>query len=140
MFIKKHIYINIVEGCPTVPPEIGGIIGGSGETVSHLWMDHTCDFRESAQYIPNLGEINRRIRNWERKGIQLLGIFHSHLDGQNILSHADREYIIKIMLAMPAKTQYMFFPIVIPKQGIYAFKAIRKAHEIFILSDVVNQV
>lgn len=137
MFIEKKIYTHLVRNCPVVPPEIGGIIGGSGDTVSTFWIDYTCSFKESARYIPNLYEINKRIADWEKSGIQFLGIFHSHMEGQNTLSGGDRKYIINIMSAMPSKVQYLFFPIVIPEQGVYGFKAIKKEEGIYILSETM---
>lgn len=64
-------------------------------------------------------------------------MFHSHPIGQEILSRDDIEYIKTIFDSMPDSVMELYFPIVIPKSHIIAYKATRKNHRICFEKDSV---
>lgn len=69
--------------------------------------------------------------------LMIVGMFHSHPIGQETLSMDDIEYIHSVFDNMPDSVTELYFPIVIPKSHIIAYKAIRKNHGICIEKDSV---
>ena len=140
MKITNAIYDLIMQHCPLVPPETGGIIGGHGELITAVIFDRNHGLAERAVYCPDVSYLNDRIAEWNRQHIEFRGIFHSHPTKQCDLSGVDREYIIKIMSAMPTSVEDLFFPIISPRQKIYVYRAKREALDISIHVDCLQKV
>lgn len=137
MKIQKAIYDKILNFCPVVPPETGGIIGQQNGIIGFAEFDSGTVQSESAVYIPDVERLNSVIEKWSCSGIEFVGVFHSHPIGQETLSKDDIEYIHSVFDSMPDSVTELYFPIVIPKSHIIAYKAIRKNHRICIENDSV---
>lgn len=137
MKIKKAIYDKILNFCPDVPPETGGIIGQQNGIIGFAEFDSGAIQMESAVYVPDVEKLNSVIEKWNSSGIEFVGMFHSHQIGQETLSGDDIEYIKTIFDSMPDSITELYFPIVIPKSHIISYKAIRKNHRICIEKDSV---
>ena len=137
MKIRKTIYNKIINLCPVVPPETGGIIGQQNGIICFAEFDSGTVQSDCAVYIPNVEKLNSVIEKWNRSGIEFVGMFHSHPIGQETLSGEDIEYIKTIFDSMPDNVTELYFPIVIPKSHIIAYKAIRKNHRVWIEKDSV---
>ncbi|MCI8752841.1 MAG: hypothetical protein HFH66_16110 [Lachnospiraceae bacterium] len=90
-----------------------------------VYFDNRISIMENAMYIPDIKTFNFIIKNWNSKGIGFMGIFHSHLKGNETLSTDDIKFIEDIMDIMPYKVKELYFPIVIPKEKIIVYKSIR---------------
>ena len=135
MKIRKTIYNKIINLCPVVPPETGGIIGQQNGIIGFAEFDSGTVQSDCAVYIPNVEKLNSVIEKWKRSGIEFVGMFHCHPIGQETLSKGDIEYIHSVFDSMPDSVTELYFPIVIPKSHIVAYKAIRKNHRIIIEKD-----
>lgn len=111
---------------PSVPPEIGGLLGGHGGTIDTWYRDRSAPVLERAIYIPNLQCLNQQLARWKIRQIDFMGIFHSHPKGEQQLSQADKTYIGEIFDAMPPYISRLFFPVVIPGEKIVPFCAQKK--------------
>lgn len=78
MLITESLY-NLLYNLPTAPPEVGGLLGQSKDTIDTIFVDSgkTLLF-ESCQYAPNELLLNQTIFDWNCQGIMLKGIFHTH--------------------------------------------------------------
>lgn len=135
MKINKEIYDEILKYTPVVPPETGGIIGQQNGIIGFAEFDSGTVKGDCAVYIPNVEKLNSVIEKWNRWGIEFVGMFHCHPIGQETLSKDDIEYIHSVFDSMPDSVTELYFPIVIPKSHIIAYKAIRKNHRIIIEKD-----
>lgn len=140
MKIKKAIYEKILYSCPIVPPETGGILGGSPEMIDTVVFDAGEKRLDSAVYVPDVKKLNRILTDWQREGISFIGLFHSHLTGQETFSQDDIEYITMVMLSLPPTVSQLYFPIVIPKSHIIFYKAKNQNHNICITRDNIKIV
>jgi len=126
MQIKKEIYNKIICKCPEAPPEVGGILGGEKGVISIFALDIPENSNAANRYMPNTENLNSIITAWGNNGIKFFGIFHTHFPYGYSLSTEDEQYIHQIMSAMPAYVKDLFFPVVIPGDGMASFKAIRE--------------
>ena len=140
MEIRNTIYNQILNYCPNVPPEVGGILGASNNEIDAVFFDCGLHRNKMAMYTPNIDRLNKAIIQWQKDGIRFLGLFHSHPKGQETLSLDDIEYIRSIMFSMPEKVRELYFPIVIPSSHIISFKAINQNHNLLIVSDTIDLV
>ena len=101
-----------------MPPEKGGILGAVGDVVCAYVLDDGEAQAGRYAYVPNVQKLNGVIAQWVQSGICFVGMFHSHPYPQTELSIADKEYIIKIMEAMPASVSELHFPLVVPGVGM----------------------
>lgn len=138
MKIKKAIYDKILNFCPSVPPEAGGIIGQQNGIIGFAEFDSRTVQRDSAVYVPNVEKLNSVIEKWNNLGIEFVGIFHSHPIDQETLSKDDIEYIKNVFENMPDSITELYFPIVIPKSHIVSFKAIKKNHGVCVENDIIK--
>ena len=122
VLITESLY-NLLYNLPTAPPEVGGLLGQSKDTIDTIFVDSgkTLLF-ESCQYAPNELLLNQTIFDWNCQGIMLKGIFHTHKAGRGCerLSSADISYIRSIMKTCVKK---LYFPIVIPHIGVFPYLA-----------------
>ena len=141
MKINNEILCEILKCMPSLPPEVGGILGGKGGQIS-LWKYDEGYPEKGCAYSPNVDVLNRVIVKWVEQGYDFMGIFHVHFGGSSILSDGDKRYIEKIMKAMPECITELYFPIVVqPKKQFVSYIAYRNLpNEITVGADEVEIV
>lgn len=137
--IYNEILNEIIKRMPLVPPEVGGIIGGKGGRVC-CWEYDKGYFEKGCSYSPNVNFLNEVIAEWIDKDYDFMGIFHVHFGGSKSLSSSDKEYIEKIMKAMPSSIEKLYFPIVVqPENQFISYVAYQNSSgEIVVDADVVE--
>lgn len=81
MLITESLY-NLLYNLPSAPPEMGGLLGQSKNTINTIFVDSgKISFRKSCQYVPNELLLNQTISDWDAQGIIFKGIFHTHKEG-----------------------------------------------------------
>lgn len=125
LFMKISFSIKdlIINSTPDVPPETGGIIGGRNGIISEFYADGGVGDNPEFEYEPDTESLNRIIDEWQKRGIDFYGIYHSHrLCGQT-LSKSDKIYISQIMTTLKDYKNCLYFPLVFPKEKMICFKA-----------------
>ncbi len=120
------------------PPECGGILGGRDGIITELVLDTSKPEHTAAVYTPDTAFLNGQLVQWQAQGIAFLGMFHTHPKGQPALSTADQMYIAQIMAVMPASVEELYFPIVLPGEAVYGFRAERTAEGLVIAGCAVE--
>lgn len=95
------------------PPESGGILGGRDQTVTDIVLDKGRIGGRPCSYTPDVAFLNREIKRWAEKGLRFMGVFHVHFGGAEALSEGDRNYIARIMDAMPEGMIAYIFPLLL---------------------------
>lgn len=91
----------------SLPAETGGFLGTSdGENIDHFYFDHTAE-TSAATYTPNVKAVNRKLKEWNKAGIRLIGNVHSHPEGFVRPSVADVKYAQRIMEALDLSEFYI---------------------------------
>jgi hypothetical protein len=135
MKICNTVLSEIFSSMPNVPPEVGGILGGTQGIVNQFVLDRGID-SGGCYYIPNVKFLNEIILSWQTNGDEFMGIFHSHFFGVCTLSSGDMNYILKIMQSMPIQINRLFFPIlVMPDRIMIPYVAIRNGSKVQICRD-----
>ena len=140
MRIKKAVYNKILDYCPVVPPEVGGILGASTDVIDLVAFDVGSREMNSATYEPNVNILNKQLNAWHQEGVTFCGLFHTHPMNQNTLSRDDVKYIERIMFSLHPMVSSLYFPIVIPHSHLISYKAINQNHSILIASDTIDLV
>ena len=140
MRIKIAVYNKILDYCPVVPPEVGGILGASTDVIDLVAFDVGSREMNSVTYEPNVDILNKQLNAWTQDGITFCGLFHTHPMEQNTLSQDDIEYIEKIMFSLDSIVSSLYFPIVIPNSHLISYKGINQNHSILIVSDKIDLV
>lgn len=133
MKIEKRVYQEIIYGMPETPPEIGGIIGGKNNIITHYYIDGGISNANCCKcsYIPDTKWINTLISVWENNYIDFYGIFHCHFGGAKVLSSGDIFYIGKIMEKMPKRVKKLYFPIIVlPKREMIFYSCTLKDEKV----------
>jgi len=138
MRIKRKIYSTLIDNCPAAPPEVGGVLGGNNGIITNCAMDFPANANRNNRYAPDTEKLNSILTEWAGKGITFYGMFHTHFPLGYSLSKEDEEYIRRIMYAMPAYVEYLFFPVVVPGYGMASFKAVRESMAIRIKTDSIT--
>ena len=111
VLITESLY-NLLYNLPSAPPEMGGLLGQSKNTINTIFVDSgKISFRKSCQYVPNELLLNQTISDWDAQGIIFKGIFHTHKEGHGCqcLSSADIVYIRSIMNAYAQRLEEAFY-------------------------------
>lgn len=139
MKIYNEVLSEIIRQMPLEPPEAGGIVGGKEGKVC-CWKYDKGHSQRGCSYSPNVNCLNEVIAEWIEKGYDFMGIFHVHFGGSRCLSDGDKRYIEKIMKAMPASIERLYFPIVVqPEKQLISYMAYQNSlGEIVIDTDVVE--
>lgn len=103
---------------PSVPPEMGGILGSKNNAIDEIKFDRKITSCESGIYVPDVKILNKYIQEWNERGIQFQGLFHTHAFNWPELSQDDKEYIVCIMKAMPEVVNQLYFPLIFPSSHI----------------------
>lgn len=135
MKVSYDIYKTLLETPPIVPPECGGILGGKNGEVINIAFDKSAKIYNSAVYNPNIDYLNEIIAYWNNQGIDFLGIFHTHMQNNTTLSNDDISNIRKIMMCMPNVIRVLYFPIVVPRKGVFPYIAKKNKSKIIIQTD-----
>lgn len=126
MTIDQHTYDALCAAFSPVPPEAGGILGSKDGCICAFVYDPGTPDTTRGCYTPNVAYLNKVIEQWQVQGITFSGIVHSHPPGQNRLSKADQSYIEVILNHMPLQISALYFPIVIPGEGVFSYLARRR--------------
>lgn len=139
MKILNHTFNDIVKMVPSLPPESGGIIGGTNQIITHYILDSGTNLSNGYDtYAPSILYFNETIQSWQQKGIDFYGIFHSHFPGGTELSNRDKQYIVQIMKAMPCRINHLYFPIVLPGETIIVYRADNIKNRIHIVGEDIE--
>lgn len=139
MKILKAAYEVLLYNTPLLPPESGGIIGGTNGIVTEIHFDAGQNSNHHpAIYVPNIESLNKVIAEWSLSNIEFYGIFHSHYPQDRTLSTGDIKYIKKIMQVMPSEIQLLLFPIILPRQDVIAYRASNDETGISIACDKIE--
>lgn len=120
MKISKELLNEMIMKLPSELPETGGIIGGNGGVVTEYWIEIPPKEKLGGFmccYIPDVDKINKIIQKWVKKGVEFMGMFHTHYFGVDTLSEGDISYIKEILAAMPDGIGKLYFPIFIFPDG-----------------------
>ena len=140
MTINKNTYYTILNSCLGYDVETGGIIGGTNNIISEFVFDKGTESGTKWLYYPNIEKLNLCIQNWQDNEVEFYGIVHSHFQEKKELSFGDSRYIQEIMSAMPASIKHLYFPVIIPGDGLVAFKASQKEKAICIEPDTITLI
>lgn len=139
MKIYRNILSEIVNTIPCVPPETGGLIGGKDGIVTCYILDKGTALSNGYDiYAPDTSLLNRTIQQWNRQGINLYGLFHSHFPDGTTLSDGDVKYIDNIMRAISQHFDYLYFPIVFPREKMIVYRADCVGEHIEIVSEGIE--
>lgn len=138
MKILANVLNYIINFYSTVPPESGGILGGTQNTITEYYHDNSIQSDMIAEYIPNIFHLNIKIHTWYKNGIEFYGLIHSHPSAEDTLSSSDIDYITNIMKAIPETNLSLYFPIIIPHQKIIPYIAQKKDNNIKISKDILQ--
>lgn len=127
MTIDKFTYNRLCSAFSPVPPEAGGIIGSVAGCVCAFVYDPGTPNLTRGCYTPNIDFLNQTIAQWYTQNITFCGIVHSHPSKQPMLSEADLFYIKTIMDSMPPHINALYFPVIIPGEGIFPYLAQRES-------------
>lgn len=128
----------MIDSFSSVPPEAGGIIGKRDNIICAYLHDTKTQCIDRATYIPDIEWMNCMIQEWAYSGIEFAGIVHSHPKECSTLSGPDRAYICEIMNAMPTHITELYFPIILPGEGMYAYKAVIQPCGVTIKADIIT--
>lgn len=75
MLITESLY-NLLYNLPSAPPEMGGLLGQSKNTINTIFVDSgKISFRKSCQYVPNELLLNQTISDWDAQELFLKEYF-----------------------------------------------------------------
>ena len=109
--IVSSVWEQIHRTLGTLPPEQGGILGGTLDTVTTFFFDADAR-RDSAHYYPSAKQLNDVLKDWYQEGTQFLGIIHSHQFGDMRLSPRDIDVAREIIGKNSSLCDHLFFPII----------------------------
>ena len=109
--ILSSVWEEIYKTLGTLPPEQGGILGGTFDTVTKFYFDSDAK-RDSAHYYPSAKQLNDVLKDWYPEGTQFLGIIHSHQFGDMRLSPRDIAVAREIIGKNSSLCEHLFFPII----------------------------
>lgn len=126
--ITYEAYNEMLKRVPGKPPESGGILGGCGNIIKYVEPDNGIkkSYFKTCYYSPDVERLNQCIEEWQKKGIDFYGIYHTHFHNVGTLSEGDEAYIKKIMNAMPPEITDLNFPLIIlPDRKVKNYVCIR---------------
>ena len=109
--ILSSVWEEIYKTLGTLPPEQGGILGGTFDTVTKFYFDSDAK-RDFAHYYPSAKQLNVVLKDWYPEGTQFLGIIHSHQFGDMRLSPRDIDVAREIIGKNSSLCDHLFFPII----------------------------
>lgn len=73
MRIFEKTYWQLMDAMPVVPPEIGGILGGSPSVICEYKIDTGTGKGCGCSYAPNVERLNAEIKEWQKREIAFQG-------------------------------------------------------------------
>lgn len=107
--LTREVYQQISCSLGAIPSEQGGMLGSSdgGKTIDHFYWDIKAD-TTCVTYSPNIELINKKILpEWNKKGVRLVGVVHSHPKGSISPSGGDAVYAEKLLTALNEERFYL---------------------------------
>ena len=116
------VFQSIRDTIGTLPPESGGMLGGSFDTglVSVFHFDELGK-TTSSTCSPDTKSLNEILEAWNQRGLRLMAFPHSHPHGCPNPSEGDKVYAAKI-LAANESIPFLLIPIVLPATDGHEFK------------------
>ncbi|MGN1124048.1 MAG: Mov34/MPN/PAD-1 family protein [Eubacterium sp.] len=99
MKLQHNVYYNLIYNCKSTDFETGGILGGNNNIISEYLFDDNEFITDRYAYIPNRKFLNFHIEKWNYMGIELMGMFHTHISGGTYPSNADLVYFERLIHA-----------------------------------------
>lgn len=132
LLVEHKIYEEIIAAVSHTDTEVGGIMGGYRNVVTHDFIDKGKG-KYKCLYIPQTNILNRVIEDWQSEHISFLGIFHTHFYNIETLSEEDMLYINKIVCSMPSYIEYLYFPVItLPDNKMIVYKAYKSADKVMV--------
>jgi len=75
--------------CEDEDREAGGLLAGRGEAVTQAWPARNVALRSRCEFAIQPEELSVKVAQIERLGLELLGTYHSHPNGNAQMSNAD---------------------------------------------------
>ena len=96
--IHKNVYEQIFSEFTSHAPECGGVLGAMSDgDISEFYFDISGKSTEES-YTPDYIKINEILENdWAKRGVQMIGIVHSHGNAGDFPSCGDIYYCEQIM-------------------------------------------
>lgn len=129
VIIKNELYLEIVAYFSSSPPEIGGILGGNCNVITHFNKDPISK-QGLGCYIPSVHYFNRIITIWESNGIAFMGLIHSHRK-KTILSEPDLDYAAKIVNELGRSVVLGVF--VYETSKLYFYRILKRDNDLFVM-------
>lgn len=123
--ITREVFKDIHSTIGSYPAEQGGVLGGNreDEIVKNFYYDQSAR-RTSMTYSPDSEFLNKLFKKqWNPKGINLLGFVHSHPPSLRHPSSGDIKYAQNILSAIP-ELDRLLLPIVISEAETGNFEMI----------------
>ena len=110
--IYKRVYQQICDTLGTHPPECGGVLGASADGIITEYFFDATGISTPHGYAPDVASINEMLINdWMPRGILMVGIVHSHSNGNPVPSCGDIGYGVRILQALDT-VDCFYLPIV----------------------------
>ncbi len=108
IYIRQDTYDEIMRALGTHEPECGGVLGARpGMEISAFYFD-MMGRSNSEMYIPNVEQINSMLEeDWAPRGLQMVGMIHSHGNAGKFPSCGDLYYCEQIMKNAEITTFYL---------------------------------
>ncbi len=101
MTLTDAVQRNILRDLGERAPECGGVLGVDRNGTVSAWYFDITGKTSSNSYRPDVNTINRVLsEEWQRVGIYMAGIVHSHAAGKRVPSCGDIQYGIRILKAL----------------------------------------
>ncbi|MDO4154763.1 MAG: hypothetical protein Q4E21_07940 [Clostridia bacterium] len=139
MKMQRAVYDEILQTCPAVPPESGGLLGGRGGVITQYIADSGLG-NGYDRYAPNVQVFNAVLAEWQKDGVQFFGLYHSHFPQGERLSDADVFYIETILRATANAADTLYFPLVFPKEKMIAYRVALSDGQVQIQPDGITLV
>ena len=134
MRISVGLSKKLIDKCAEISVETGGLLGGRNGTVTHCFFDIN-EASSQCAYCIDAKKLNSVIEEWNKAGIDIMGIFHKH-NSMHELSSADIEYINSFMNTNPEVTEF-FFPVIVSEK-LFPYKAYREGDRLIIIPEDVE--
>lgn len=115
--MTQEVYRQIVDTIGRHEPECGGVLGAKQEgVITEYYFDATGRSSPNG-YVPDVNAINEMLTNdWMPRGILMVGIVHSHSNGNSVPSCGDINYGIRILQALDTVDRF-YLPIMTVNDG-----------------------
>lgn len=115
--LSKDVFSQILDSIGKHPPECGGVLGAREDGIITEFYFDEHGISSTNGYAPNVQMINEMlIYDWMPRGILMVGIVHSHSNGNGVPSCGDISYGVRILQALDTVDRF-YLPIVTAQEG-----------------------